>query len=1058
MTSPGSPAVVNVALQSLKISQGVDERSRSETGPWQERLLTCENYVVNQDGALTRRNGTSQLAGVDDAGVNYLPSYRLLTGRANTPIVYGSMGQLYDWSEKKLALVNKGNSSEFGVTLTDVGANDYFSPVAPTDGPFIATKEDNGRVLASGICTAYSFTIYEGSALGTVNIGPALIIVDRLTGQTVRRYFLPLDALVGATTIPYAVAATMVDDRYLHLAYARNIGVTVGPSVAVIDTAALPADLSALVYTVAGTLTTITDICITSVPSYSVVGYHNGTNGQVVRVDNSGTPSGPTTMANYTVTGADTDGVDLLVLSGVNVTTTKHQIKKLTVSGMAVTATVTSTLAILGTKPRIACNTAGDMRLTSNVATVSTIGTISVPTCHVYQVLAADTDFTYKGSLPCWTEAAHPFCDRMLTQRFYACMVKASASSLLGVISAESVGSLAIVDITTPRPTMLSGTVARWRCAAIPDIYTTLNVCSDPTSGVRTRMLPRVGQPSEATIYGFSYEKRSGDTSRGYVSAELRMVDPSSVSMASDVISGGMVSYYDGGGVAECGFVDRPSLFTKDSAVGTGPGAGTYSYVAIYEYCGTDGKAHYSRCSPVSTLTLAGATAPTIQVSSPAVTAKMASGYVNVRIYRTTNGGSQYFFHSTAPQISALGDSFYQTISDGITDTVLLTRPPLYRQPGSVNTQLDRFPGVACKQVARHKDRVFFASGSSVYYSSFAVDGEAPWFNPAFVIPIPDTGPVTGLASQDGTLLVFKENNVYAVQGDGPPENGGTGAEFSPPERISADYGCIDARSLVSTPLGTMFRSRRGLELLTKKLQVNWIGERVRTTVDANAYTLGSCHNRTDSRVFWVLCNSVDTYGQVYVGPGVTICYDLSSDCFTTIKHYITDQDVSVGVQDTVYAYCQGRWCNVWVNLFYAYYEPGPTVKTDGPSGFFPKSVVESMWIKAAPQDRAKLSDFMYLGQKLSNHAVKISVAFNFIESYTQTKTWQPNEFNTLEELDMQPAYPNAQAWKFKVEQIAPTNTGTFPIGDGTGADVLDIAVKIGVKGGGVKLPTAGKG
>jgi hypothetical protein len=80
-------------------------------------------------------------------------------------------------------------------------------------------------------------------------------------------------------------------------------------------------------------------------------------------------------------------------------------------------------------------------------------------------------------------------------------------------------------------------------------------------------------------------------------------------------------------------------------------------------------------------------------------------------------------------------------------------------------------------------------------------------------------GPIVALASMDDKLILFKGDRVFYILGDGPDDTGGNN-DYTPPQRIASDCGCLDWRSVVSTHDGVYFMSAQGRKLLTRDLQV----------------------------------------------------------------------------------------------------------------------------------------------------------------------------------------------------------------------------------------------
>jgi len=98
----------------------------------------------------------------------------------------------------------------------------------------------------------------------------------------------------------------------------------------------------------------------------------------------------------------------------------------------------------------------------------------------------------------------------------------------------------------------------------------------------------------------------------------------------------------------------------------------------------------------------------------------------------------------------------------------------------------------------------------------------AEWIADATFYVDPAAGANTALGLLDDKLVVFKADAIYYFQGDGPDATGE--GSFGEPVRLPAEVGCISPRSVITLPDGIMFQSRRGIELLTRGLTLEWVG------------------------------------------------------------------------------------------------------------------------------------------------------------------------------------------------------------------------------------------
>lgn len=761
-------------------------------------------------------------------------------------------------------------------------------------------------------------------------------------------------------------------------------------------------------------------------------------------------------------------------------------IKKLN-SSLAVTETMSSGTVIPGGTDSVAVRIAkgsGTAAVLVAYWRVTVVGSTTMPVCqfmYTANVVTAGT-LTLTGLLPCWTEASVPVYNAT-TGKYYVHLHNIM-KSMIG--SADSIDYVSNADAVVNIPITAPVDYPICRPAAVLDNYT----ASADFSGDSTLHTHGYAHSNKASGYK-PYAKSNGDMtfahgnklSAGLESAvnyyidDAALADPSALSFATDVVSGGLAGYYDGRATQEVGFVNAPSLFGVEAAGAIA--AGTYNWVVVFSYQGADGKTHYSRTSRPLTLTNASAKSFNIFVAAPTVT--LRSDRIVASLYRTATGGTQYYLVNQFPMTRTSTSTvlaYTTTIyNDNMADAVLITRPLLYRQPGTAQTALDRYHGINSRHVVRHKDRVFFCNGNNVYYSSFAVDNEAPWFNPAFSFTVPEgQGPITGLATMDGLLIVFKRGAVFVVDGDGPPENGGNGTEFSPPRRIHTDQGCIDQRSITTTPKGIVYRSVLGIQLLTRNFQVEFIGERVAATVNANPYTGGATYDAENGRVIITLSNVLSGYVFNQDSAGAQVVYDTVNDAWTvwrSIKTSITgqahvagqtnsttsiqdvcfakDKDVAAAVSDNVYA-CRGS------KLFV--YDDSTGLDSDLAAQYtFPAAVVHTGWIRGASMnDRIRVTDFVINAQQQSGHNLVGAFYRNYNRATsTAIKTFDATATNIVPEtLEFQPSIESVQSMKFALSTATPTNPTT--VGTGRQLVLLGLSVRAGLKTGGVKLAAASKG
>ena len=193
------------------------------------------------------------------------------------------------------------------------------------------------------------------------------------------------------------------------------------------------------------------------------------------------------------------------------------------------------------------------------------------------------------------------------------------------------------------------------------------------------------------------------------------------------------------------------------------------------------------------------------------------------------------------------------TCFDGPTKSYngILSEPYLY----TTGNVLDNVPPPSAKAMCVHQNRLVLGGADDptvVWFSKQITSTDGPGFNDQMTITIGDGGPVMGLASLNGNLVVFKYQDVYVVPGT-LPDDSGYGPSLGEPFNLPAGVGCIDHRSVVETPAGVFFQSARGLELLTPALDVVPM-TKVRETLQTYPHITNAAHYPANREV-WFVCH-----------------------------------------------------------------------------------------------------------------------------------------------------------------------------------------------------------
>ncbi|NJN94480.1 MAG: hypothetical protein HC875_10500 [Anaerolineales bacterium] len=297
---------------------------------------------------------------------------------------------------------------------------------------------------------------------------------------------------------------------------------------------------------------------------------------------------------------------------------------------------------------------------------------------------------------------------------------------------------------------------------------------------------------------------------------------------------GGIVSYNDGARMQEVGFhlaPDNISGTSFGSGTGGSAGAGTYGYIFTYESIDNRGNNTLSGRSIPYFLNATSTFSHVLSLYNTHLSNR-PTGSIVTRFWRTQANQQVYKLVS---ERTSTGDGDLIQFSDNVSDATLDDNQLLNTQ------ELSNISPPASHAICNHRNRVFVAvsdNDNDIWYSKpKAVGIPVEWGENQIISCPSEGGRITGLASLSGYLVIFKNDRIYLVEGEGP-DAAGNGTGFYPPQLLaSADVGCISKHSIVYCPQGVMFQSRRGIMLLDNGLGLSFIGAPV------ESYTTGTINS-----------------------------------------------------------------------------------------------------------------------------------------------------------------------------------------------------------------------
>ena len=296
----------------------------------------------------------------------------------------------------------------------------------------------------------------------------------------------------------------------------------------------------------------------------------------------------------------------------------------------------------------------------------------------------------------------------------------------------------------------------------------------------------------------------------------------------STFFGGGSLRQYSGDAPVEQGFSLFPEDLSASQASGTDLPAGVYYYFATYEWVSaTTGLLERSCPSPALKVTVTGSSDGNVTITIPTlrISAKQNLSPVSIVVYRTTAGGSEPF-RVTSVTSPILNDPTTDTKTygpDTISDTSLQAGVPLYTW-GNVLENIQAPPSAA---MTTYNNRLILLDAEdrlNLWVSKEVKPGQPVEFNDTTTVRCdPRGGDVTALWNLDAALVIFKNTSVFGVTSQ-LYDDAGNLVDNPSTTLITTDSGCTEPRSLVTVPMGCIYKSAKGFMLLDRGLNATYIG------------------------------------------------------------------------------------------------------------------------------------------------------------------------------------------------------------------------------------------
>lgn len=525
---------------------------------------------------------------------------------------------------------------------------------------------------------------------------------------------------------------------------------------------------------------------------------------------------------------------------------------------------------------------------------------------------------------------------------------------------------------------------------------------------------------------------------------------PSAVAASNIHIAAGILEMYDGKDFVEHNFNLFPEKIVSATESYNGSTnnfpTGVYKYVVVPEWIDSQGNLHQGSPSPVLSKSITG---PQTQVALviPTLRITQKSG-VYLSPFRTLVDGSVYYRVGATVSAGAASSVSADTVTfnDTSTDATISVHDQLYTTGGDVENESTPSPLI----VANYNNRlvVIPRETSSVIWISKSILQGIPAFPVNFsgflTIQVNTLGgDITAFIQMDAYGVIFKESSIFVMSGAGPNDTLTTN-DISTPTQVPTDVGCVDSASVVSTPFGTMFKSLKGIYLLERSLQVNYIGADVE---DYNNETIVSADLIPDTQQVRFLLDN-----------GICLVFD----------YYVKEWSIFTnhsGVDAVIY------------NGAYTYLNSDGNLLTEDQDTFLDNGVFYPMklttgWLSfAGIQGFQRVWKMEILGHYYSSHRLQVSLAYNFNPNVEQTVSFNPGSiydndlygestpygdedtYGSEYPLEQFVVYPDIQ----KCESIQVTIEDVSNSVDGQCLSLSSLGFEVGVEGGLNRLPSSNK-
>jgi hypothetical protein len=531
-------------------------------------------------------------------------------------------------------------------------------------------------------------------------------------------------------------------------------------------------------------------------------------------------------------------------------------------------------------------------------------------------------------------------------------------------------------------------------------------------------------------------ERRSNDGRTAMFAAELGFEDRGRWQSApsGDTIVMTPNGVYDGVATTEVSFVHRPFVLADFPGVLGDMAAGEYHYVVVYEDIDARGNIARGQPSDPYPVTVASSGDVELRVSTLCLTFR---SQVNLVLYRSeVDAGADGPFYRCA---SAENDpnAAYVTFFDTLADSGITSNAQVY----TAGAVLENVAPPAMQHITAHAGRLFCIGddGRTLFFTKSLIEGEQASFCDEFNLPLPATDRGTGLLSMDGNLLLWTRGSIFVLPFDAGPNELGTGPEIPLPRRLATDLGCIAPRSIVLMPAGAIFQSSAGLYLLSRGLEVGFVGLPVEDTLAANPTITSALGHPSESTV---------SFTCVGEEAGARLVFDYRIQQWTVDK-------LQDGARFVSQAVAAGRvfLLDPAGGLYRERLDDWRDDDAEGAPQWVTLRVAVANIAVGGIQGYQRVRRVQLLAEQHTAHDLTLALSADYADAAAQVRTWTATQLEgqPREQMRMHVTRQRMAAIRVEISDAAPT--GDLSVGSGRGCSLIGLALEIGVLPKAARLP-----